>query len=319
MTHPKLTVVVTVFNGEKYIDHCLNSLAPQLCEEVQVVIIDDGSTDATSAKVTNFLARNSSYDVLHLRIENSGVSNARNKGFRNSSGDYITFIDADDTVSSNYVQTILLATKNAPDIIEFGYRTLDADNNVIQDRNYIHTKFGKHEAKTLLPTVFSACNWYPWIRVINRDLLGTTPFPPDVNFCEDIIALSKVYKKAKTITTLNNVLYNYKTNPVGATSRRDTGDYILGVIEYYRSIIKDKSFSNKALKINLAYVIRRFAAVGTPILTQVPTDIEDDLKLVAFTPSLFLHIPMTFLLYALYGICFEKDTKLNHFFKFFKL
>jgi glycosyltransferase involved in cell wall biosynthesis len=304
----RLSVIIPVFNGEKFIAECLDSLISQIFDEVEVIVINDGSTDQTDHIITSrYAAEITCKQLIYRNTQNGGVSAARNIGLDIARGDYIAFVDADDTVTKTYVPVLLDAIRKAPCIIELGYRNIDQQGVLIKDNCFIHTQFGMHVASQILDRVFAACLWYPVLRVVKRELFTDAYFPVGVRFCEDLITLSGIYKKAKNILSLSDVVYSYRLNPDGATLNIKL-DYMPPLVDYYRKILVDNSFSNKALKINLAYVIRRCTVATTDVLGRVAPDIESDLRKLIFTPRLFFCVRARFVIYALFGpvLCYLK-------------
>lgn len=297
----KLSIIIPVYNGERFIEACLNSLVKQALNGVEIIVINDGSTDLTDNIITTtFKTYIDNGSLIYLPTQNGGVSAARNHGLDKAVGEYIAFVDADDLVSADYVQTILDATEKSPSIIEFGYRSIDQHGNIIKDNCYVHTQFGKHEASKILNTVFAACTWYPVLRVIRQELFHNIRYPVGVRFCEDLMTLSTIYKRASHIRTLSNVLYEYRINQSGATMNIRP-DYATHLIAYYRQIANEQTFANKALKINLAYAIRRCIAETTDPLGVMPADIEADIHALVCTPSLFFKVRTRLVIYAIWG------------------
>lgn len=306
----KLSIIIPVYNGEFFIESCLNSLVTQLRDDVEIIVINDGSTDATDHIIkTVFKKFLDSGMLIYFLTPNGGVSAARNLGLEHTTGEYVAFVDADDIVSSNYVATVIAATGDSPSIVEFGYRIINQHGKVLKDRCFVHTRFGKHAAGAILDTVFAACLWYPFLRIFRRELFNNIRFPAGVNFCEDIMALSAVYKQARIIYTLTSVLYDYRINPAGATLNIKP-DHAHHLGDFYRQIAQDKSFANKALKINLAYAIRRCTARAPNSFGDLPSDIEADVRTLALTPSLFFFIRSQFVVYAIWGPAFNLIKRL---------
>lgn len=298
----RLSVIIPVFNGECFIAECLDSLVTQLVDDVEVIVINDGSTDRTDHIVTSrYQAEIACGRVIYRNPPNGGVSAARNLGLDIARGDYVAFVDADDAVGPTYVSALLDAMQGAPCIIEFGYRSVDQQRRLLKDRCFIHTRFGMHAASEVLDRIFAACLWYPVLRVIKRELFDKTRFPVGVRFCEDLITLSGVYKRARKIHSLREVLYDYRANPAGATLNIKP-DYAPPLVDYYREILADQSFSNKALKINLAYVIRRCTVMTSDTWGRIAPDIESDLRSIFLTPSLLFYVRPRFFIYALWGV-----------------
>lgn len=297
----RLSVIIPVFNGERFIAECLDSLVIQLVDHVEVIVINDGSTDRTDEIINNrYKAEISCGRLIYRNTPNGGVSAARNHGLDMARGDYVAFVDADDTVEQNYVSALCDAMQGAPCIIEFGYRTIDQSGAVIKNASYIHRRFGSHAAKKVIDHVFSACLWYPFLRVVQRQYFNEIRFPVGVRFCEDLIAFSQIYKNAKTIRALSYALYDYRINPTGATLNIKP-DYVQPLIDHYRYVINETSFANKALKINLVYAIRRCTVATTDIFGGLPKDIEHDIRLILLTPQVLFRIRPRLSIYAIFG------------------
>ena len=101
MNQPLISVILPIYNVERYLERCLKAVAGQDYQNLEVLMIDDGSTDS-SAKIANrFVEADSRFRLIHQ--ENGGLSNARNHGMDLATGEYVTFIDSDDYVTSDYV------------------------------------------------------------------------------------------------------------------------------------------------------------------------------------------------------------------------
>ena len=119
MHNNKVSVIIPVYNVEKYIDKCMESLLNQTYTNIEVILINDGSTDASGAKCDNYRLLDSRVVVIHK--ENGGVSSARNLGLAKASGDYITFVDPDDWVERNIYETMVASFGNNVDAVFCGY------------------------------------------------------------------------------------------------------------------------------------------------------------------------------------------------------
>lgn len=100
----ELSIIIPIYNSEKYINNCINSIINQKGIKFEVLLIDDGSTDNSSQICDNYAQLDTRIKVFHK--ENGGVSSARNLGIENSRGKWITFIDSDDWLNSEYIQSI---------------------------------------------------------------------------------------------------------------------------------------------------------------------------------------------------------------------
>ena len=104
MNDIELSIIIPIYNSEKYINNCINSIINQKGIKFEVLLIDDGSTDNSSQICDNYAQLDTRIKVFHK--ENGGVSSARNLGIENSRGKWITFIDSDDWLNSEYIQSI---------------------------------------------------------------------------------------------------------------------------------------------------------------------------------------------------------------------
>ena len=104
-TNPRLTIVVPVYNTEKWLNDCIDSILTQDFQDYELLLVDDGSTDSSGDICESFAASDKRIQVLH--IENGGLGNARNVGIEHASGEYILFVDADDEISKNCISSLL--------------------------------------------------------------------------------------------------------------------------------------------------------------------------------------------------------------------
>ena len=102
---PLISIIVPVYNVEKYLSKCIDSIINQTYKNIEIILIDDGSTDSSGAICDKYALVDSRIHVLH--IENSGVSNARNVGLNHATGDYIGFVDSDDYIEPNMYELLL--------------------------------------------------------------------------------------------------------------------------------------------------------------------------------------------------------------------
>lgn len=100
----KITVIVPVYNVENYLNKCLDSIISQTYKNIEIVVVNDGSTDASGEICKEFSEMD--HRILYIEQENAGLSAARNTGLDNMSGNYVTFVDLDDWIEQDYVETL---------------------------------------------------------------------------------------------------------------------------------------------------------------------------------------------------------------------
>lgn len=129
---PWISVIVPVYNVEKYIDRCVKSLLGQTFKNLEIILVDDGSVDSSGAKCDDYAVKhNEIIKVVHKK--NGGLASARNEGMKYADGEYIAFVDSDDWMEEETYDILYKRVKNSnPDIITYGYRKIK-DNKIISE------------------------------------------------------------------------------------------------------------------------------------------------------------------------------------------
>ena len=125
----KISIIIPVYNGEKYIKRCLNSIINQSYKDIEVIVVNDGSTDNSESIINDFVSKNTNFK--YIKKDNGGLSDARNYGVKNATGDYICFVDVDDYISDDLfmrTQKYLLADY---DLIKYKMVSVDENGTVI--------------------------------------------------------------------------------------------------------------------------------------------------------------------------------------------
>lgn len=125
-----ISIIIPVYNVERYLEKCLISVKNQTYKNLEVIIIDDGSTDSSGVICENIAKNDNRFNVYH--VNNGGVSSARNIGIRQAHGKYIAFVDADDTIDPKYIQVLYEAMEiNKVDIVMCGVKEINVSTNII--------------------------------------------------------------------------------------------------------------------------------------------------------------------------------------------
>lgn len=118
----KLSVIIPVYNVEKYITKCIKSILLHRTNDIEIILVNDGSTDNSLALATSLLQGEDNVKIITQK--NQGLSEARNTGFKDSIGEYVWFVDSDDSITEDAFNTIL-SQLNGPDIIAIGYNIVN--------------------------------------------------------------------------------------------------------------------------------------------------------------------------------------------------
>lgn len=214
----KVSIILPVYNVEKYLSACLDSLLAQTLEEIEIVAVNDGSTDGSLQILQAYQSLNPE-KLFIFSTENHGVSRARNYGFAHSHGEYVWFVDSDDFVEPDACRLLYeKATADGNDLVLFRYYNVDSETGVRKE--YIASCHNQNFRVADKPYELPAISPYPWIKFIHRDLFNGLCFPEGIRF-EDLPVAYLLAVKARSIGYVDQCFYNYRKN-VGFLSRLTT-------------------------------------------------------------------------------------------------
>lgn len=217
----KLSIIVPVYNGEKYIATCLESLVRQNLkeEDYEIIIINDGSRDNTLGVINSFIKKNVNNNIKVINIDNSGVSAARNKGITIATGNYLFFVDSDDYIAFNTVDKVLMELESIDlDMIFFDIKRVSSNNVTVSEHNRNLEKV--LDGLTYF-TTYNVNNG-PWHYFINRQFLLRNGIRFHENrLCEDGIFLIDCLSVAQRVAYKPIDIYRYVIRPSSITTSND--------------------------------------------------------------------------------------------------
>lgn len=206
-----ISVIVPVYNVEKYLAKCLNSVIHQTYENLQIIIIDDGSTDHSGRICDEYSKIDERIQVIHQK--NCGLSYARNAGLSVAKGEYIGFVDSDDWIHLDmYSHLIEIAEQYHADIsiVEVKKVINDAIEDEKYQRNKIEVLTQKEYAKRYFKIGSQKILYYVWNRLYKRELFEANHFDERFSIGEDVIASYKAWEKANSIVLSKQRMYYYR-------------------------------------------------------------------------------------------------------------
>lgn len=224
---PILSIIVPIYNVEQYLAECLDSLISQTEKNIEILCIDDGSTDKSKSIVETYI---SLYDNIKLICQpNRGPSAARNTGIYNAKGTYIAFIDPDDTVSENMYQKMLtIANTHQLDLVMCGFKTIP-DNNIVYPNfpancvcstlNFIKYNTKIHESNDLC---------FSWRFIFKRNWVIKEQifFNENVRCGEDTTYNLKALLSTTKVYLIKEALYYYRVNNTNSIMRSKYNPYM---------------------------------------------------------------------------------------------
>lgn len=231
-----ISVIIPVYNTEKYIPRCLNSVLAQTYKNLEIILIDDGSKDNSGKVCDEYAKKDNRIKVIYQK--NQGVSVARNAGLRIAKGDYIGFVDSDDYIYPNMYESLhnLIKETNA-DMAQCRYQKKFLDGRTAPYKYTIDEKviFDNRKAISLLfdgPITFTGVN-----KLYSKQIIKNVFFPTNTGMCEDLVFVYYALKNSEKISNTNNIYYDY------CIEREESGTTLSnnfkGAITAYDQIIKD--------------------------------------------------------------------------------
>lgn len=191
-----VTIIIPVYNGEKYIEKSINSIISQTYENIEILIINDGSTDKTEEilkKISHIDSR------LHIiKINNQGVSYARNYGRKLAKGDYIMFVDADDYIEPETVESMLdIAEEKKADVVQCGYKVV-SDSEIKERFSSEFAIYSKDKAIQFYLEKFQLCV-VPWNKLIKKEISEIIDFPIERRYEDEAVMYKLFYETSKVV------------------------------------------------------------------------------------------------------------------------
>jgi glycosyltransferase involved in cell wall biosynthesis len=205
--NPLISIIVPVYNAEKYLGACIESITSQTYKNLEIILIDDGSSDNSGKICDDYAEKDNRIRVIHK--ENGGVSKARNDGLKLVSGEYIGFVDSDDTISPKMFESLFKnLSENSADIAVCDYEMVYADRRVSVNPRGISMKFSAEESikNVLLGKYFQGhlCN-----KLFKASVLKDIFFDEDIYVYEDMLVVIKALLKSKSVFFDSTPYYDY--------------------------------------------------------------------------------------------------------------
>lgn len=217
-----VSIIIPAYNVDNYLEECVRSLLCQTYKNYEVIIIDDGSTDNTYTVGKCLTAENANVKLFHQ--ENQGVSIARNAGIQKANGEFVVFVDADDIVSPQYIETLIVCAKKS-DMGMVGFTS---------EREKIATKLSMNTvdicASNMIEGILRGTNYdgYLWNKIFQKKIIKNNNliFQKNIVVWEDLLFVLQYLKNCSTITVSNEKLYYYRNREGSAVNTNRLDKYL---------------------------------------------------------------------------------------------
>ncbi len=244
MSEKLISVIVPVYKVEKYLDKCVESIVNQTYENLEIILVDDGSPDKCPAMCDAWTEKDNRINVIHK--ENGGLSDARNAGYSISTGEYISFIDSDDWIEEDFYTLLAAELDNGADIAECATRWCNEGDKTILICGFSKPKvLDKVEAtQTLLQE--NGIMQTVWNKLYKRECVDGIFFEKG-KFHEDNFWTWQIFLNAKQVNVISNPMYNYvqrNSSIMGEGYSLKRLDAIEGTYNCYMALKNESDYSD---------------------------------------------------------------------------
>lgn len=211
-----ITVIIPVYNVEKYLERCLDSVLMQTYTNLEIILVDDGSTDSSGLICDKYAEKDARIKVIHKK--NGGLSSARNIGLDNATGEYIGFVDSDDYIHFDLFQKCINRLKNTgADVCMFSHFTVNESGSISHQLPFAKDFYqGEEITQNIFPKFFGKTNQDSEVegfvcrQIFKREIIGAIRFRNEREyFAEDIVFDLEVYPKVSRFCVIDEPLYYY--------------------------------------------------------------------------------------------------------------
>lgn len=235
----KVSIIVPMYNCSLYIDKCICSLINQTYKNLEIILVNDGSTDNSLEKIEEYQKQDNRIKVITQN--NKGVSSARNTGIKNSTGEYIAFVDSDDYLDDNVIELLVTNIENDT-LLRINYKKITTNDELIVKTSKKEYSIDEY----ILGILTSKIGGFCWGYLFEKCKIEY--FDENTSYLEDALFLINYLNKISKIKTIDNTYYNYQFNQNSIT--KTNCRIIKNIIDFdyslnkLKNIIKIKGISN---------------------------------------------------------------------------
>lgn len=238
MNNELVSVILPIYNVESYLKKCIESVIGQSYKNLEIILVDDGSTDQSPYICDEYAKIDSRIKVIHKK--NGGLSDARNVGIQASSGAYIALVDSDDLIAQNFIEELYeCCIKSNAMIAVCAYTKFSNEDEIIVSNNHenAQTISGRELIKQIYLGQAGKFGFVAWNKLYSRKLFNTVQYPFG-RIYEDTFTTYKLFLNSNQIALLNKSLYFYRIRPESIMSARVSLKKIKDGVDADASVVK---------------------------------------------------------------------------------
>lgn len=263
-----VTIALCIYNVEKYLPACIESCLKQTYRNIELLLVDDGSTDKSGRICDSYAQNDPRVHVVHQK--NRGVSAARNTALREATGTYLAFVDADDIIAYTYIETMMSAMlregadAGACDYIRVEEDYVLGEKDVRRGNHSTKLMSGKEALSAVYRSSLHGLGFIPWAKIFRRSLYTDHSIVfPDGKIHEDISSMYKLLYYSNKVVYCDSVQYYYRKRPNSIMNRDFSLDrlHVLigtkGACDFYREQ-QEKNLYNAGVKAHFKMLLRNY-------------------------------------------------------------
>lgn len=318
-TPPLVQVIIPVYNSGVYLEECFSSLYEQTYTHWEAIVIDDASSDGLSPQICDKWAeKDARFKVVHLE-ENRGVSHARNHGLQHTTAEWIAFLDSDDILLSNHLESLVTAVFKGEASLAFtGYIPYKTPKGTRRPTGLLQSDKIYTTREIFIRTTYDnkGMGNYLWRCLFHRSLLDGIVFP-EGRVYEDMSVFLQIISRAERIVHTGQATYKYRWTPssiVHTKKLRNISDYCYALFEVYCLVERTPLLSPKDRKRLLVWPIKRIYQGRRSLIclphseeqTMLVQEMESMMKAVGLNPNLKVHHAFLMFFFSLKKRVYER-------------
>lgn len=217
----KVSIIVPVYNVEEYLERCINSILKQTLKDIEIILVNDGSTDRSREICKEYLKKDKR--IMLINKKNGGLSSARNEGIKKASGEYIAFVDSDDIICENMMEILYYACIEMNcTIAQCQYKRFNEDEEVNTEKFVVNPDIEIISNINVLKNLYNE-NYIntivAWNKLYKKEIFKDIRYP-EGKLHEDEYLTYKILYNSNKIAIINEQLYFYRSNPTSITKSK---------------------------------------------------------------------------------------------------
>lgn len=271
---PAISVIVPIYNMEKYLKKCIDSIVNQTYKNLEIILVDDGSTDSSASICDKYARKDSRIKSYHK--PNGGLADAKNYGLQKSSCEYVAFVDADDWVDNTMYETMVFALQRTNSDIVICGRYIEYENQKAKKWNYPNELTMDSTEALIYLNSCKNIDMASWDKIYKRQLFDDITFPAGKK-CEDAYTTYLLFYKAKRVSYVPECLYHYFQRPNSISRNQNLNlDYVYAAKEQLDFFQEKLPHLVYVAETNYAFSIKALYQTAVERHIPIPTELRQE-------------------------------------------